>query len=257
MNRFYIARNIAIGAAVVLSFSLARAADDLPKADTILDKFVEATGGKAAYQKHHNEISKGSLSIAAVGVKGDLTSYRAEPDKSYTEIDMGGMGKMTEGSDGKIFWQNSSMQGPHVKEGAEKTQAELSAKFNAELNWRDLFKDVKTVGTDTVDGKECYKVQLTPADGSPLTQCYDKESGLMVKMTMTAQTPMGEQTVDSFATDYRKEGDVLMPHKIKQVVAGMEMVFTVDSVTFDGDIPADKFAVPDDIKALVNKTDKK
>jgi outer membrane lipoprotein-sorting protein len=64
---------------------------------------------------------------------------------------------------------------------------------------------------------------------------------------------MGEQTVDSFATDYRKEGDVLMPHKIKQSAAGQEITITFDSVTFNADIPADKFAVPDEIKALVKK----
>ena len=253
MSRFYVARNIAIGAAMVLSLSLARAADDLPKADSILDKYVEVTGGKAAYQKHHSEISKGSLSMAAMGLKGEVTSYRVEPDKSLTEIDLGGMGKSREGSDGTVFWSLSSMMGPHVKEGPEKAQAELSAHFNAELNWRDVFKDAKTVGTDSVDGKECYKVQLTPADGSPITQCYDKESGLMVKMTMTAQTPMGEQVVDSLTGDYRKEGDVLMPHKIKQSLAGTEILITIDTVTFNADIPADKFAVPDEIKALATK----
>jgi zinc protease len=253
MNRVNLTKKISIGAAVVFSFTLARAADDLPKADTILDKYVESTGGKAAYQKHHTEVSKGSLILGGGALKGEITSYRAEPDKSLTEIDLGGMGKATEGSDGKVFWSKSSMVGPHVKEGSEKAQAELSAKFNAELNWRDLFKDVKTIGTDTVDGKECYKVQLTPAEGSPISQCYDKESGLMVKMTMTAQNPMGEQTVDSFASDYRKEGDVLMPHKVKQVIAGQEILITIDSVTFNADIPSDKFAVPDDIKALVDK----
>jgi hypothetical protein len=145
------------------------------------------------------------------------------------------------------------MVGPHVKEGAEKAQAQLQAKFNAELNWREVFKEAKTVGTDTVDGKDCYKVQLTPPEGSPMTQCYDKESSLMVKMTLTAQTPMGDQTVDSFPTDYRKEGDVLMPHKIRQSVGGQEVVISIESVTFNADIPADKFAVPDEIKALVNK----
>ena len=253
MSRFYVGRNIAIGAAMVLSISLARAADDLPKADSILDKYVEVTGGKAAYEKHHNEISKGSLSMAAMGMKGDVTSYRVEPDKSLTEVDLAGLGKVREGSDGNIFWSINPMTGPHVKEGPEKAQAELTSRFNAELHWRDVFKDAKTVGTDTVDGKDCYKVQLTPADGSPITQCYDKDSGLMVKMTMTAQSPMGEQTVDSFVTDYRKEGDVLMPHKIKQSMAGQEILITIDSVTFDADIPADKFAVPDEIKALVTK----
>jgi hypothetical protein len=253
MSRFYVGRNIAIGAAMVLSLSLARAADDLPKADTILDKYIEATGGKAAYQKHHTEISKGSLSMAAMSLKGDVMSYRAEPDKSLTEIDLGGMGKSREGSDGTTFWSLSSMMGPHVKEGPEKAQAALSAKFNAELNWRDVFKNAKTVGTDTVDGKPCYKIELTPAEGSPIDQCYDKDSGLMVKMTMTAQTPMGEQTVDSFTGDYRKEGDVLMPHMIKQVLAGTEIVITIDSVTFNTEIPADKFALPDEVKALIKK----
>jgi len=253
MSRYYVGRNIAIGAAMVLSLSLARAADDLPKADTILDKYVEVTGGKAAYEKHHNEIAKGSFEMAAMGIKGSLTSYRVEPDKSYTETDLGAMGKVREGSDGKVFWQLSAMMGPHLREGSEKAQAQLAGTFNAELRWRDLFKDVKTVGVEKVDGKDCYSVQLTPAEGSPITQCYDKESGLMVKQSMTLQSPMGEQTVNSFATDYRKEGDVLMPHKLKSSVAGQEITITFDSFTFDTDIPADTFAVPDEIKALVKK----
>jgi zinc protease len=252
MKRFNFGSKIAIGAAMVLSLSLARAADDLPKGETILDKYVEVTGGKAAYQKHHSEVSKGTFSMAAMNLKGDMTSYLAEPNKSYTEIDLGAMGKMRKGSDGNVFWSLSAMMGPHIEEGSEKAQSQLN-RMNAELNWHDLFTDAKTVGTDTVDGKECYKVQLTPKEGSPITQCYDKVSGLMVKMTMTAQTPMGEATVDAFATDYRKEGDILMPHSLKQNVAGTEFVISIDSVTFNADIPADKFVLPDEIKALAKK----
>lgn len=253
MNRFHIAKTIAIGAALAVPLFVARAADDLPKAETILDKYVEVTGGKAAYEKHHTEISKGSLTISAIGLKGDVTSFRAEPDKSLMEVNLTGMGKSTEGTDGKVFWSTSAMVGPHVKEGAEKAQAQLSSRFNAELNWRDLFKDVKTAGIDSVDGKDCYKLQLTPADGSPVNQCYDKESGLLVKMTVTAHTPMGDQTVDSFVSDYRKEGDVVIPHKVRQVIGGQEIVINIDSVTFNAEIPADKFMVPDDIKALLKK----
>jgi outer membrane lipoprotein-sorting protein len=162
------------------------------------------------------------------------------------------MGKTREGSDGKVFWSLSAMMGPHVKEGAEKVQA-MMERLNLELNWRDIFKDAKTTGLDTVDGKECYKVELTPAEGSPIVQCFDKQSSLMVKMTMTAQSPMGEQTVDSFASDYRKEDDVLVAHKLKSTVAGQEISFSIDSVTYNTEIPADKFALPDEIKALVNK----
>jgi hypothetical protein len=253
MNRFNFAKNIAIGAAVVLSLTLARAADDLPKADTILDKYIEVSGGKAAYQKHHTEVAKGSFSLAAMNINGPVVSYRAEPNKSLTEIDFGSMGKMREGSDGTVYWMSFAMTGPHVKEGPEKAQAAMSARFNEELNWRDIFKDAQTTGVDTVDGKECYKVQLTPSEGPPITQCYDKESSLMVKQSMTVQSPMGEAQSDSFFSDYRKEGDVLMPHKIKVNAPGQEVVLTFDTITFNADIPADKFALPDEIKALVKK----
>jgi outer membrane lipoprotein-sorting protein len=253
MNRSHTGRSIAIGTALVLSIALARAADDLPKAETILDKYIEATGGKAAYEKHHSEITKGTMEMAAMGIKGTVTSYRLEPDKTYSEVDLPAIGKMRDGSDGKVFWSLSAMVGPHVKEGPEKTQAILMDRMNSELNWRDLYKEVKTTGVETVDGKECYKVVLTPNEGGPITQYYDKQSNLMVKMTMTAQSPMGEQAMDMFASDYRKEGDILMPHKMKQSVAGQEIVFTIDSVTFNADIAKDRFDLPDEIKALVNK----
>ena len=36
--------------------------ESVPKAETILDQFIEATGGKAAYDKIHSEITSGSYS---------------------------------------------------------------------------------------------------------------------------------------------------------------------------------------------------
>ena len=60
--------------------SLGMAADEpLPKGAEILDKFVDATGGKDAYLKVHNEMWKGSFEFLGKGIKGAATSYRAEP----------------------------------------------------------------------------------------------------------------------------------------------------------------------------------
>ncbi|HUI57794.1 MAG TPA: DUF620 domain-containing protein [Bryobacteraceae bacterium] len=255
MNRYYVARKIAIHSALLLAVAGVRlvAADELPKADTILDKYVEVTGGKAAYQKIHSEIQTGTLEITAMGIKGKATAWRAEPNKSYTEIELEGIGKMQDGTDGTVAWSLSAMQGPHVKEGAEKSMAMIQAKFQSEVNWRDIYKKVETTGAETVDGKECYKLVLTPNEGSPITQYFDKQSNLMVKMTMTAQSPMGEIEVESYASDYRKEGDLLMPHKMRQSAAGQEFTMTVESVQYNPDIPKNRFDLPDEIKALVSK----
>ena len=255
MNRFPVRKNIVIGAALLVAATGARllAADDLPKAETILDKYIEVTGGKAAYQKYHSSIQTGTMEMGAMGLKGKITSYHAEPNKIYTEVELEGIGKMLDGFDGQVAWSSNSIQGPHVKEGTERAQAMQSAQFNSELNWRDMYKQAETKGVETVDGKDCYKVVLTPKEGSPMTQYYDKTSGLMVKMTMTAQGPMGEIQIETVPSDYRKEGDILIPHKMAQKAAGQEFTITVDSVKHNPEIPKDRFDLPDDIKALVNK----
>jgi len=229
------------------------AADDLPKGDALLDKYIEATGGKAAYAKVKSEITTGEMALGAMGIKGKMTSYSQSPDKRVVEINIEGIGKVLEGSDGKIAWSYSAMQGPRIKEGEEKDEALRQAKQNADVNWREQFTKAETTGTDTVDGKTCYKVEVTPKTGKPQTRCYDKDSGLLVKMTMTSKTPMGEITVDSFPSDYRKEGELLVPHKVLTKLAGQEMGMTIDKVEHNATIPAEKFEPPAEVKALLNK----
>jgi hypothetical protein len=253
MKRLFVAGNAALAAALMLAPAGLRlmAADDLPKAETILDHSTEVTGGKAAYAKIHSQVVNGSMEIN--GMKGTSTTYKQMPDKTYTEVNFQGLGKITEGSDGKVAWSNSAMQGPHLKEGEEKEMALLMAKFDSTSGWRDLFPKVETVGAETIDGKECYKLLLTPKVGKPITQYYDKSTGLMVKMAMTVKSPMGEVSVESMADDYRKDGDILSPHKMTNKMMGMQFVITIDKVDYNAEIPASKFDIPDEIKALLTK----
>ncbi len=232
----------------------APAADDLPKAETIMDKAVEATGGKAAYQKIHTEISTGSMSIA--GITGTMTNYKAEPDKVFTEIVFQGIGTAQEGSNGKVAWSNSAMQGPHIKEGEERELALLMARFDSVVNWRSIYSKVETVGVESVDGADCYKLVLTPKAGKPMTQYYDKQTGLPRRVSMTVATAMGEIASDSTLDDYRKEGEILSPHKITTNAAGQQFVITLDKVEYNAEIPASKFDLPEAIQALLAK-DKK
>lgn len=244
-----------IGFALLLATPAARllAADELPKAETILDKYVEVTGGRAAYEKLHNMVTTGSMLLAPMGIKASVASYHAAPNKMLMEINIEGMGKIQEGSDGTVAWSLSAMQGPHIKEGEEKAQAMLEAQFNSETEWKNQYKEVKTTGVESVDGKDCYKIVMTPNTGSPVTRYYDKQSYLLVKVAMTAKTPMGDIPVESTLDDYRKEGDILTPHKTTAKQGPQQFTITLDSVKYNVDIPAQKFELPDEIKALAKK----
>jgi len=229
------------------------AADDLPKGEAILDKYVEATGGKAAYAKLKSDIATGTMTFAAMGLTGNMVVYSQAPDKRSVEITLEGIGKIVEGSNGEIAWSFNAMQGPRLKEGDEKAQTLAQARYGAEANWRDLYTSAETQGIETVDGKECYKVAMTPKTGKPQTRWYDKGTGLLAKMSMTAESPMGAMAVETNLSDYRKEGEITVPHKMLNKVASQEFSMTIEKVEQNVEIPKEKFEPPAEVKALINK----
>jgi zinc protease len=246
-------RKIILCATVLLAARVLPAADDLPKAETILDKFIEATGGKAAYEKNHSMVSTGTIEFVGKGIKGEVHAYHQAPDKFYSEANITGIGKVEQGSDGQVSWERSAIQGARIKDGPEKTFSMQAAKFNSDLHWRDIYKKVEVVGAESVEGKNCYKLELTIGDGVRLTKFFDRESNLLVKTMVPLKTPMGEFEVEMLAADYRKEGDILTPHKMTQKVIGQEFTITISEVKYNIEIPKSRFELPEDIKALLKK----
>lgn len=235
--------------ALLLLAAAAVAADDV-KPEAIMDKYVEVTGGRAAYEKIQAEMATGTLEITGMGLNGTLTSYRAAPDKSYTLVDLSGAGKFEEGSDGQTAWAIDGMQGPRIKQGDERAAALRSAALHMETHWRDFYKKAELAGNEDVDGKPCYKVVLTPNEGSGETRYFDKSSGLLVKVVMAVSTPDGPASVEIALSDYRDEDGVLTPHTINQKLPSAEILVKIQSVKHNPEIPAGRFDLPAEIKAL-------
>jgi len=234
-------------------WTLAAADEQLPKGEEIMDKFVEATGGKAAYQKVHSEIWKGTFELVGKGVKGAATSYRAEPNKTYTIIELEGVGTIEDGTDGQTSWTRSAMQGPRIKQGDERAASLREAAFNGAVNWRNLYKQAESTGVENVSDQACYKVVLTPNEGKPETRYFDKKTNLMVKMTTLLPSPMGEVPVEIAISDYKPQNGLISPHKIDQKALGQEFLITIENIQYNPDIPKDRFDVPADVKSLAEK----
>jgi hypothetical protein len=248
-------RHAAIGV-LLAPFVLLAADESLPKPATILDHYVEVTGGKAAYEKRHNEVQHGTVDFSANGIHATLTIYQAEPNKTLSVIEIEGVGKVESGSNGEVAWDRSVVQGARVKQGEERTDSLRDATFNAAIRWQTIYAKAETTGSESVNGHDCYKVLLSPKEGKPVTEFYDKKSGLIVKSMATRTTPMGDITAEIFLDDYRDEGGVLMPHKLTNKLAMQQFVITVQSVEVNANLPKDRFDLPDEIKALLPKTEK-
>ena len=242
---------LALGAATLAAQSTPAS---LPKAETILDRYVEVTGGKAAYESRHSEVATGTIEMVGAGVTGTIADYRAAPDKVYTELDVNGVGKIQAGSDGQVAWELSALQGPRVKDGDEKADAMRDSIFNGPVRWREIYPKVETTGTAAVDGEECYKVAATPKDGKPETQYYSKKSGLLLKTEGIQITSMGEIPVEETMSNYKDAGGILAPYTITQKGAGQVMKVEIQDVKANTEIPASRFDLPAEIKELAAKS---
>ncbi len=238
--------------AITLALPVRAADEKLPSGEALMEKSFEAAGGRAVFAKLRTTVLSGTMEMPAMNLKGTLKSYRAEPDLSLTEIELPGIGKMTEGYDGRVAWAYSAMQGPSVKQGDERLQAVRSARFHTE-DWKADYKAVRTLGLEAFDGRECYKVELAPHQGEPFVQYLDRKTGLPAGLTMTAKTAMGDLKAETVISDYRKVEGTLVPHKITQKAAGQVVVITFDTITYNVSIPKETFALPAEIQKLVEK----
>jgi hypothetical protein len=239
---------------LLLAAASLHAADEaLPKAEAILDRYIEVTGGKAAYESKRNEVTTGTVEMVGKGIKGTMINYHSAPSQDYALLELDAIGKFETGTDGETVWERSAIQGPRVKTGEERTATLRDAIFNGHLNWRKRYDKAETVGVASVHGEDCYKVVMTPKEGKPVTEYFSKKSGLLLKSVSVRATQMGDIAVETVLSDYKEAGGLTMSFTQTQSFAGQEMVMHVDKVEFNVDIPKDRYQIPDDIKALAVK----
>ncbi len=224
------------------------------KGAELMDKYVEATGGKAAYEAIKSRTVKAEATMPGGGMTGKMEVYVVYPDKFRASIEMPG-GNLERGSDGQTVWISHPAFGASILEGADRVSAIRESTQDRFGQWRKIYQKAEYAGDEEVDGVGCSKVVLTlkpidPAvEEAPVTAYIARDSGLVVQWTTLMKTPESDIEVAVRLGDYRKVGDLLVPHSVKATVLGQEQGVTVREMKFNVDIPADTFALPEVVKA--------
>lgn len=224
-----------------------------PSAKEIIERYLEVTGGRAAHEKIKNREMTGTMEVPAAGVKGTTRVIQAAPNKMAMKIDLGGFGAQTMGTDGEVAWHMDTIQGARILEGEERTQVLREAIFDRELQWEKLYKEATAESEQEIDGKPAYAVKLVTTEGITQTNYYEKESGLLVRIATIAKSQMGDMPVDTNFSDFREIDGIKMPHKtIINSGMGVQIITTIDSVKQNAELPADTFAIPDEVKKALD-----
>jgi zinc protease len=218
--------------------------EKLPTVKEILDKYVQALGGRAANEKIKTRVMKGTVDLAPMGIKGTAESYQSAPDKSYNKISLGGIGDIIEAFDGTKAWTINPIQGNRDKTGDELLQSKIAANFHRELNFETLYPKTEVKGIEKIGDKDAYVVVATPAGLDSQTFYFDKQTGLLLREDATAISPEGKMPVKSFYEDYREIDGVKLPYKMRLVLPQFEITTIMTEVKNDVKVEDSLFAKP-------------
>jgi hypothetical protein len=225
----------------------APAAGDAAKAMTaeqVLEKHVEAIGGRAAMEKHSTLTMKGTIEVVGMGMKGPIEVYSKAPNKLLVTTEIPGFGTSKQGFNGTVAWSSDPVSGMRELSGVELAQFKRGATFAAEARWRELWKSAELTGTQKVGDREAYVVKLTPAEGNPTTNYYDAATFLLLRSDTTQEGPMGTFPTTTSFSDYREVSGVKLPFGMEQQAATVTLRFNFTEATYGTPIDDATFEKP-------------
>jgi outer membrane lipoprotein-sorting protein len=214
-----------------------------PTVDQILQKSIDAMGGRAALEKITSLTAKGTVSVPDAGVDGTITLFQKAPNKALTIADIGGQ-QQREAFDGTIGWAEDPQNGLREKAGLELAEARRGAVFGRELVMKTVYPKMTVQGREKLATREAYVVEAVPAEGAPARLYYDVESGLLVRQVVSRQTPAGPIDVDVAFDDYRDVAGVKRPFKITQTTSAFTAVIQLSEVKHNVEIADAMFKKP-------------
>ena len=225
-------------------------AGPLPTASDIFTKSIEAIGGEAAIRKHTSMVTKGTLSMPAAGMSGNLEIITLAPNKILTLMEFAGVGKITQGFDGTVGWSMNPMQGPSLIEGSMLEELKKSSDMYKDLDPSKIWSKAETKGAVNFGGVPCYEIAVTggPGDGAVY---YEIQTGLTRGMILTVETPMGKMPSTTMMSDYKEFDGVKIATRTDVEAMNMKQILVVDSVDYKLIDPA-IFNLPPEIKALIS-----
>jgi hypothetical protein len=216
----------------------------MPTADQVLDHYVQAIGGRAAWMKLNSRVSKGTIEIPAMdNLTGTLEIHEKAPNSMLAVINLGG-GVFQQGFDGATAWSDNPRDGLRVLTGGELDDARREASFYHPLELRKNYSKLTVAGIERVNEHDTYMVIAEREKGAPDKMYFDVQSGLLVRSVNQRYTPDGLTEFQADVEDYTARDGVKLPFTVRQSGGGSAFVIHFTEVQHNVQLADAQFAKP-------------
>lgn len=224
----------------------------LPTAQQVIDRYIDATGGKEAYTSLTSRRATGTFAMADLGIEGKMTVLIRADGNAAVTIDIPTLGTIRQGVFNGIVWTIHPTQGPRILSGDEAEMTKRSLTLSPEISLGG-YRDARVTDVVALNGRPSYRMVLTSDNGTMETRLYDVESGLLVRTIGRSDSALGELTITSNFTDYEDAAPIRMPMKVQQMLPGASPESAMTKVEHNVELPDALFALPAEIVELQRK----
>jgi hypothetical protein len=192
----------------------------------IVDKMIEAMGGRKVLEGIKDSTTAGDMDIVAMGITGTITMYTKEPNKMRMDLEFMGM-VMTQAFDGEMAWgidpnSGATEESPEDMKNILKNTSLGNAAY---LTPKKFGITYKAKGKEKIEGKEYLVLDRVHEDGYTMTFYIDPDTYLIYKTkSMALDEMMAEVEEETVMTDYKKVNGVMTAFSIQIYRDGEEFV---------------------------------
>ena len=217
----------------------------LPGADQVLKHYYEAIGGRAAWEKLHSRVSKGTIELPAMNnLSGTIEIHMKVPNSILVVINLGGA-VFQQGFDGTTAWSDDPRNGLRVATGEELEDQKREANFYHALDLQKIYSKMVVTGTEKVRDSDAYVIEATPiAAGDPDKLYFDVQSGLEVRSVTRRHTPDGPLEFTAEIKDYREIDGIKLPYEVEQSSSQNSFTIKFTDIQHNVNLADSQFAKP-------------
>jgi hypothetical protein len=215
-------------------------------ADELIEKGFEAQGGLENIQAIKSVKATGKF--MTMGMEFPFTMVQKRPGMMRIDADINGM-TMVQVWDGEAGWSINPMMGSTEAQDMSPMEAK-SFKMQADMDgvlvdYEKKGYSVEYVGEDEVEGTKVHHLKLDTNDDLVLDMYYDAEYFLVIKTGSTMT--MDEQTIksDTFMSDFKESGDLIVPFAMETRMNGQTMNnIVIETIEYDVEVDDGQFVRP-------------
>lgn len=245
-------RRAEIGSESAVLGAVAQPEAGLPAAETIFEKFIDAIGGREKLEKITSRRITGTYEGDPFDFKANVTVWWENDGRFHQRVaEPAGLKydlHVTEGMTWSVVMSND----PTPIGGVQRQELLDTADFYGEANYKERYKEIKTVREAKAGDTPIYIVSATTHAGRPHTLFFAKDTGLLIGNRVPVTGPnnsLRDMTVR--IKNYKDFGGVLYPTLFIQEFGGGIKPNRYEFIEIEVNVEdGHDYSVPDSIRQI-------